>query len=88
MKDEAIVTVIATGFDAKKPEQGHDLADKLIFNTPEFNNSSSDDSDDDNIFNKYKKQETPKEEEPAPKPTKAADEYPRFIKRLLEKAGK
>lgn len=88
MKDEAIVTVIATGFDAKKPEQKNDLADKLIFNTPEFNNTASDDLTSDNIFNKYKKQETPQEEKPAPQQPKANDEYPSFIKRLLEKAGK
>lgn len=90
MKDEAIVTVIATGFDAKKADPDKDLADKLIFNTPEFDHSQGNsDVDSDNILSRYKRTEAPaQEEKPAPQQAKSNDDYPSFIKRLLEKAGK
>lgn len=90
MKDEAIVTVIATGFDAKKADPENNLADKLIFNTPGQDDiNEKPEYTGDYILSGYKKQETPlQEEKPAPQQPKASDEYPSFIKRLLEKAGK
>ena len=90
MKDEAIVTVIATGFDAKKADPENNLADKLIFNTPGQDDiNEKPEYTGDYILSGYKKQETPPQEEiPAPQQPKASDEYPSFIKRLLEKAGK
>ena len=90
MKDEAIVTVIATGFDAKKADPENNLADKLIFNTPGQDDiNEKPEYTGDYILSGYKKQETPLQvEKPAPQQPKASDEYPSFIKRLLEKAGK
>ena len=90
MKDEAIVTVIATGFDAKKADPENNLADKLIFNTPGQDDiNEKPEYTGDYILSGYKKQETPLQvEKPAPQQAKASDEYPSFIKRLLEKAGK
>lgn len=90
MKDEAIVTVIATGFDAKKADPENNLADKLIFNTPgQDDRNEKPEYTGDYILSGYKKQETPLQvEKPAPQQPKASDEYPSFIKRLLEKAGK
>lgn len=90
MKDEAIVTVIATGFDAKKADPENNLADKLTFNTPGQDDiNEKPEYTGDYILSGYKKQETPLQvEKPAPQQPKASDEYPSFIKRLLEKAGK